>query len=194
MAYADDPDLFEKRLNAKLQPSAIRSTLAFAGLYQIAHEMLKKSVLEQVHDFYLRGFDESGMTYDEVGYARDVLARAPSKFRASLLWLVDSEAITISQADRLDDIYAHRHQLTHELIKYVIDPDVDLDVDLFTDALSILKSVSRFWTKIEIDIGSFEHLGAVEPDEAVPLSLVVLQQCIDAVIEGLGVETPTSTR
>jgi len=52
-----------------------------------------------------------------------VRAKAPkNRFRASLLWLVEGEAITLSQADRLDEIHAHRHELSHELVKYIVDP------------------------------------------------------------------------
>jgi hypothetical protein len=102
-----------------------------------------------------------------------------------LLWLVEGDAITLAQADRLDDIYAHRHDLSHELIKYVVDPDFEPDVELLTDALTILKSIRRFWTSIEKDIGSFEEFGDVDLDEVTPLSLAVLQMCIDAYVAGL---------
>src|SRR3712207_8963567 len=61
----------------------------------------------------------SGIRYDEDRYQAQVLSRDPkSKFRASLLWLVDAGAITLAQANRLKDVYDHRHDLTHELIKY----------------------------------------------------------------------------
>lgn len=47
------------QLEAKLRPERIRATLSFAGLYQITHELIKQSVLEQVRGFYLCGFDET---------------------------------------------------------------------------------------------------------------------------------------
>jgi hypothetical protein len=87
------------------------------------------------------------------------------------------------QADRLDDIYA----LRHELIKYIVDPDFEPDVELLTDALAILKAISGFWARIEKDIGSLEDFGDVDLDEVTPLSLAVLQMCIDAYIDGLPV-------
>lgn len=49
MATRDEP--FE-RLEAKLEPSRIRSTLAFAGLFQVTHEMIKRSALDEVKGFY----------------------------------------------------------------------------------------------------------------------------------------------
>lgn len=186
VTYAKDPEGYRQRLEAKLQPQRIRATLSFAGLYQITHEMIKQSVVEEVRLFYRQGFDETGWQYDEEGYKRQVLSGAPkNRFRASLLWLVDSEAITLAQADRLDSIYAHRHELSHELIKYIVDPEFEPSLELFTDALVILKAIMRFWSSVEIDIGSFEHLGDVDLDEVVPLSLMVLQQCIDAYAAGL---------
>lgn len=136
--------------------------------------------------FYWRGIERGTMVYDEPRYAHDVLAKAPKdRFRASLLWLVEGDAITLAQADRLDDIYTHRHDLSHELIKYIVDPDFEPDVELLTDALAILRAVRRFWTRVEKDIGSFEEFGDIDLDEVTPLSLAVLQKCIDAYLAGL---------
>lgn len=184
-----DPDTYRQRLEAKLRPERIRATLGFAGLYQIVHEQIKNAVLNEVREFYGWGIEGGSAHYNESAYSKGVLARAPgNKFRASLLWLVDADAITLAQADRLDDIYAHRHDLSHELIKYVVDLDFEPDIELLVDALTILKLITRFWTEIEKDIGSFEEFGDLDLDEATPLSLVVLQMCIDAYIDGL--QTP----
>lgn len=150
----------------------MRATLGFAGLYQMTHELIKTAVFDEVHEFYWRGVEDGAMVYDEQAYTENVLVRAPkSKFRASLLWLVEGDAITLTQADRLEDIYAHRQDLSHELIKYIVDPDFEPDVELFTDALMILRAIRRFWTSIENDIGSFEDFGDVDLDEVMPLSL-----------------------
>jgi hypothetical protein len=98
------------------------------------------------------------------------------------------DAITNAQADRLDDVYAHRHDLAHELMKYVVDPDHEPDVDLLTDAIAILRDLHQFWINVELGIGSFDHvenIDDVDPDEIVPLSMMVLQRCLDAYIGGL---------
>ena len=183
-----DPEAYRQRLEAKLRPERIRATLGFAGLFQMTHELIKVAVLDDVHQFYWRGIEDGVMVYDDLAYAENVLSRAPkNKFRASLLWLVEGHAITLAQADRLDDIYAHRHDLSHELIKYIVDPDFEPDVALLTDALTILKAIRRFWMSIEKDIGSFEDFGDVDLDEVTPLSLSILQTCIDAYVAGLPV-------
>ncbi|PXY34814.1 hypothetical protein BAY59_04760 [Prauserella coralliicola] len=181
-----DPEDYRQRLEVKLQPQQIRATLGFAGLYQMTHELIKTAVLDEVREFHWRGIEDGVVVYDEDAYANNVLARVPkNKFRASLLWLVEHGAITLTQANRLDDIYAYRHDLSHELIKYVVDPDFETDFGLFTDALTILSAIRRFWTRIEKDTGSFEEFGAVSLDDVTPLSLAVLQMCIDAYVAGL---------
>ncbi len=188
MDYANDSEDYRIALEAKLQPARIRATLSFAGLYQITHEMIKHAVVHEVREFYCIGFDESGMKYDEASYSIKVMAWAPkSKFKASLLWLVDGGAITQTQADRLDAIYDHRHDLSHELVKFIVDPNIDPDIDLLTEAIAILKDIRRFWTTIERDIGSFDEFGEVEIDDVQPLSIMVLEMCIDAYVGGLEV-------
>lgn len=195
MSYHDDPEGYRLRLEAKLEPRRIRATLAFAGLYQMTHEMLKQSVVDEVAAFYgrvqlLDKASDGRTAYEWIGddeaYKTNVLARASrSPFTASLLWLVDGCAITKEQAERLDSIYDHRHDLTHELMKYIIDPDFEPELELFSDALAILRDLRRFWTSIEEGIGSFEHLVDVNLDEVVPVSLMVLQMCLDAYVGGL---------
>jgi hypothetical protein len=98
---------------------------------------------------------------------------------------VESEAITLEQADRLEDIYTHRHDLTHELGKYIVDVDFEPNTDLFIDALRILVDITRFWTQIKIDIGGFEEHGEVSVDDVTPGTILLLQMCVDAYGQGL---------
>lgn len=185
---------FRRILLRKMEPQNIRSTLAFAGLYQITHEMLKQAILERVRDFYCVGFHESGLSYDEMRYQQDVIEAARSegwfktektnRFTASVAWLVRMDAITKEQADRLKVIYNHRHDLTHELVAFIVDPDRNPDPQAFVDAVGTLRDIHRFWISVERDIGMFDHLEDVSLDDVAPASLLVLQQCIDAYFEG----------
>jgi hypothetical protein len=178
----------ERRLLAKLQPGPIRSTLMFAGLYQLTHEMLKQAILERVRGFHTPGFD---LRRDD--YERHVLTlgrvpgqRKPNEFLGCALWLVENGAITREQADRLDEIYAHRHELAHELVGFIVDVDREPDVALFTDALNMLYAIHRFWTRVEAAIGTFDEYGPdLDLDEVKPASLIVLSLCIDAYVEGV---------
>lgn len=185
---------YAKRLEAKLAPARIRSTLAFAGLYQLTHELLKTTILDDVKGFF--GFsslvDGGAWLHGEEArkdYERDVLSKAQSPFKASLLWLQEAGAIDEGQVERLSEIYRHRHDLTHGLGNYILDPDREPDVGLFIDAVTILGAIHRFFTQVEIDIGTFQHHGDVEVNDVTPASLIFLRMCIDAYIGELPDET-----
>lgn len=190
MSYADDPRVWRERLKAKLAPERIRSTLAFVALYQMTHEMIKHTVIEDVKGFYGHSPSDSGTwLWDEQGndsYNREVLGLEPKNaFRASLQWLQASEAISEAQVARLDEIYEHRHELTHELAKFIVDVDSEPDVDLLTDAVQIMRDISRFWVQVEKDIGTFDDHGDVDVNAVQSGSLLVLDMCIQAYVEGL---------
>ena len=191
VTYADDPDDNRRKLEAKLEPQRIRSTLAFAGLFQLTHELLKRRVLEDVKAFF--GYSDlfgDGVWLlgpsGEESYRASVLSLSPKKpFEASLLWLQDMGAINADQVGRLDEIYAHRHDLTHELAKYLVDLDFEPDITLFVDAVDVLKTLSRFWVQVEIDVGAFEEHADITVDDVTPMDIATLEMCIRAYAEGL---------
>lgn len=191
MSFAGDPEGYRARLEAKLAPQRIRSTLVFAGLYQMTHELIKRSVVDDVKSFfgYSDLIDGGTWLFGETGrkdYEKSVLARLPSnRFKASLLWLEEGGAIAGEQVARLEAIYAHRHDLTHELGKYIVDIDFEPNVQLFLDALAILRDISRFWTQVEKDTGTFDKYGDVDLDDITPGRLLVLQLCVQAYVDGL---------
>lgn len=182
MSYDDDPEGWSAHLRAKLEPDAIRSTLAFAGLYQLVHEMIKSSVLDDLKGFYGRNPLEKGRwLWGDERYRTEVLALAPkNEFLASLLWLEQAGALTSERIERLNEIYGHRHELAHELVRFIVDADRDVDVLLLIDALAILRDIARFWTEMEIDMGSFDNHRAVTVDDVQPGRLLVLDTCLDA--------------
>jgi len=183
--YRDDPAEYEARLRAKLTPAAIRSTMQFAALYQMTSEMTRHAVQDEVRQFFATGFVDGAWVVDSQRYRTQVLSRDKSSFTASLLWLVDMGALTVEQSGKLREIHAHRNELTHELVKYIVDADANPDVELFTDAVDILRTLRRFWTGVEADVGTFDDYDDLDLDEVVPLSMMVLQQCLDAYIDGL---------
>lgn len=182
-AASDDRDL--RKIKAKLEPDRVRSTLAFTGLYQLTHEMLKRSVIQETKAFFgyisLGGEGTWIGEQQEAEYKRSVLSLSPKKpFEASLLWLVQMDAITREQSRKLDQIYSHRHGLTHELAKYLVDVDFEPDLPLFLDAVSIFRDLDRFWLQAEFDIGSFDDHEGILLEEIHSGSALLLDLCIRA--------------
>lgn len=54
---------------------------------------------------------------------------------------------------------------------------------VLVDGITILQKISRFWTQVEIDSGSSEHLGEVSVDDAVSAQLLLNQICVDAYLQ-----------
>src|SRR6266487_2386385 len=172
---------YEERLRAKLAPETIRLTLSYAGLVLLLYEELKYEVVDAV-----RGFYTFGETLEEADYARDVRSlNTRSLFRASARWLLNNGAITADQIEVLERLYEHRKDISHELIKYLIDVDYGMDADLFGQALEVLKDIRKFWTQIALDEGMVGIPEGTTADEIAPLSSLVLQNVFDAWVEGV---------
>ena len=144
-------DDYEERLRAKLAPERIRETLSYAGLVLIVYEQIKQAVVEDVRSFYVRG-----LAIDQPRYDREVLSLDKNRFRASAKWLLRSDAITEGQIEILERLHTQRTDLAHELIKYIVDVDHQPDRDLFIDALGVYLKIRKFWTRMEIEFGTFE--------------------------------------
>jgi hypothetical protein len=80
MRYEDDPAEYARRLEAKLSPHRIRATLAFSGLYQLTHEQIKRTVLDDVKSFF---------GYSPLGDGTWLLGESGKMdYEATLLWAV----------------------------------------------------------------------------------------------------------
>lgn len=184
-----DEDDMLTRLPRKLEPTQIRSTLMFSTLLQLVHELIKQSVLVDVKGFfgYSEVFGQGDWLYGDQGkahYEESVLALAPGRtFEASARWLEQAGAITAAQRERLDEIYSHRHQLTHEIARFIVDIEQEPDVSILTDALQIARDIDRFWIGLEKDIGSFDAHGDVDVDQVLSGRTLILQLCVNAYVE-----------
>jgi hypothetical protein len=99
----------------------------------------------------------------------------------------------VRSCGRLDEIYLHRNDPAHELGKYIVDVDLDPDVELFLDALEILRTVHRFWSEVEANLGTFGDYEDLDLDNVTPDALAMLGLCIDAFIDALPSSPPTTT-
>lgn len=182
-------ELHEEFLN-KIKPSNVRSTLEFAALFQMVHEQIKKLVLEDVKSFYgyMAGFEDPWINEEaEKNYRDEVLAKHKNKFTASLLWLKDMEAITEEDRRKLEEIFQHRHSVTHELMRYIIDLESDVNVNLLSEGIKILKKLSLFWNEVEIGIqqGINPAFDEVSAEDIYPGYIIAIQICLDAFFDGL---------
>ena len=143
-------ELYAKRLEKKIQAPQVVTALLRAGAFLTGYELVKASIVDGVKDFFLVGFDEDGMTYSS-DYKNKVLPLGKNAWDASVRWLVSVEALTEEQASSLDDIYAHRHEIAHELAKFLVDPDAEVSLEKLQQLYGIMRSLDRFWGGINVD-------------------------------------------
>src|SRR5690606_12333949 len=93
---------------SKLHPTAVRTALHRAGMFLTGWELLKNEIQEGVYDFFVLGVDQTGEKKLDPRYARDVLARHQHRFEASLLWLVEHQALSDVQAAQVRALRQHR--------------------------------------------------------------------------------------
>jgi hypothetical protein len=145
-------DDYADRLRVKLAPESMTRTLVRAGAFLSAYELIRLQVVDGVRDFYWTGHENNGKKVLGPDYETDVRARDKSLYRASVSWLVESDAITQEQAQTLEKVHEHRHEIAHELPKILIDPDFDINASLLIDAALALRSLDVFWGRISMEI------------------------------------------
>lgn len=140
----------EEALLKKLEPGAIRAALMRAGLLLAGWELLENEVVTKVKEFFWSGFDESGDKYDQA-YERDVLSRSKHRFESSLLWLVETNALSLAQADSIRGMREHRNRVAHQLPTLLVDPAQEISPRPLEEMREVLKRLAVFWGRIEVD-------------------------------------------
>ncbi|MGN6199927.1 hypothetical protein [Humibacter sp.] len=143
-------DAYAKRLQDKIQPENVATALVRASAFLTGYELVKTAVVDEVKGFFVQGFDQDGLIHSK-DYERKVLPLGKNVYEASVNWLIQMGALTQDQAESLDAIRSHRHELAHELARFVVDPDADVSVDRLKKLQGIMRSLDRFWGGIDVD-------------------------------------------
>lgn len=143
-------DAYAERLRDKIQPDTVATALVRAGAFLTGYELVKTAIVDEVKGFFVQGFDQDGLIHSK-DYERKVLPLGRNVFEASVNWLIQMDALTQDQADSLDAIRSHRHEIAHELARFIVDPDADVSVDRLTELQGIMRSLDRFWGGINVD-------------------------------------------
>lgn len=133
-----------------LNPDVVRPRLIASSLFITAFEFLNESIVERLHRFYWRGFNESGDLFDPT-YETEVLSRNRSPLFASLEWLRDRSAITTSDIEAYVRIKDLRNRVAHELQGLVADGLPEAFETTFADLVALLRKIELWWI-VEVEI------------------------------------------
>lgn len=143
-------DAYAKRLQDKIQPESVAIALVRAGAFLTGYELVQTAIIDEVKGFFIQGFDQDGLIHSKDCETK-VLPLGKNAFEASVNWLIQMEALAQDQADSLEAIRSHPHELAHELARFIVDPDADISVERLTEPQGIMRSLDRFWGGINID-------------------------------------------
>lgn len=143
-----------------LNEDILKYNLNFAALFVLNYECLKEYVINQVRDFYSDNiyFDgNKGVVEESVNYKKKVRLLDGSIENASLKWFVKCKAITQDEYEIYQKIRKRRNDITHELLKNLINGFDEDDVKLFLNLLDIYSKIDKWWiNEIEIPISGDE--------------------------------------
>lgn len=165
-----------------LNPENLKSNLMIASLYLASYELLKASVIDNIAGFFSTDYID-GKLIPTQQYHDEMKKRNKDSLKASLLWLVDMEAITPDEAEEIHGIRRHRNEIAHELPKLLIDSESNLHLEYFVRIRELLGKIELWWVRnFELPVNAeFDGMEIADSD-IFPGRVVMLEYIISVVI------------
>jgi hypothetical protein len=141
---ADMDQEYARRLTYLLSKDVLKQNLAKAGLFALAYELLKNSIVERPKGFFTLGSSDDH-------YRKEVLSKHASPLIASCLWFQENGAITAEEAAEVLQFRDHRNHIAHELPNVLLDPKSQVDEAKLVRLFQLLCKIDRWWiSEVEI--------------------------------------------
>lgn len=164
-----------------LDPEVLRPNLILASIYISAFEVLKNSIIERIHEFYISGFDENGWIISPE-YKENVVSKDKNLTYASLRWLKESYAINDDDIEKFTKIKEYRNLLAHEITKFLMEGLPSDFSDHFTDMVNLLDKIERWWI-INVEIPTNPDFDGkqddIDEDGILPGPILSLRMMLD---------------
>lgn len=134
-----------------LEPENLKDNLIFSSLYIATFESFKDYVIDEVKFFFHCGFSEEKDTFDP-RYIEDVKSKDKKYIdNASLLWLVEMEAICLEDFESYKELRQYRNKLSHELMTLLFEGLPEELPLMFSKLIQIRVKIEKWWV-LNIDI------------------------------------------
>ncbi len=158
-----------------LNPDIFKNNLVASSLFIATYEVLRKSVVERIEDFYTNSFTKigSGVSQD---YQNKVLSLNKSPFMASQLWLKEMGAIDNDDMTLIHQIHDHRNELAHDILDFLTQADVEVNIKLMAEIYRIVSKIERWWIReVELPINPDYDGVEVADDEITSGTMLCIQ-------------------
>jgi hypothetical protein len=145
-----------------LNPESLRANLISASLFITSYETLKDSLIEQLRDFYVHAWDETGPIVGE-DYKTKVLAldAKQNPLRASIAWLKASKVIDNADERLISELTLHRNEVAHQLPKFIAQAGEEVQVARLGQILDLVTKIDRWWI-VNVELAIQDE---IEPDK-----------------------------
>src|SRR4030067_3777791 len=128
----------------------ISQKMLLASLYLTSYEILKSSIIEQVHDYYQIGYQQGrGKEYNPL-YETEVRSKVKDGkdiLIASALWLVSMEALTEEDVESIRDVRQHRNEIAHELHEILFYSNRSVRIELIKTIRNLVYKADSWWIR-----------------------------------------------
>lgn len=136
-----------KKINT---PETLKRNLINTSLILTAYELMKYSLIDQRKNFFeIEGKPPSKTYRNEIEQFRKEL---PKEFRkypllVSARWFQKYDALDKTDFENIEKIWRYRNEVTHELIKFLVDSDFEVDVKYLLQIRDIVEKVDIWWIR-----------------------------------------------
>lgn len=169
----------------------LKPNLEFISLYIALYEKLEDTIISCVKDFY------SIIELNDVEYQNKVLnlydpTKCPKINRqcktliSSLIWLLDTNAITNNEISIISNLKKERNRLTHEMFDLQVQR-LPKDVSLrFSDMISVFNKIEKWWiAEVEIPTScESKNLENTDFDNVMSGHMLILQLILNITANG----------
>jgi hypothetical protein len=179
----------ERELMHLLSKDVLKQNLIKAGLFALAYELLKNSIIDKP-----RGFFTTGEIKPDHEYKMQVLAKHANPLIASCRWLQENNAITEADVRDVLQFREHRNYIAHELPNILLNPKVQVDEAKLVRLFQLLCKIDRWWiTEVEISTNPEFDGQTINPQEVQSGSMMFIWHLIKVAYD-LDDEIPDSVR
>ena len=162
-----------------LSKDVLKDNLTKAGLYALAYETLKNSIIEKP-----KGFFSTGGTGPDDVYKTEILSRHANPLIASCRWFEENGAISGENVTKVLDLREHRNHIAHELANVLLDPQVQVDEERLLQLFQLLCKIDRWWiTQFSIPTNPEFDGEKIDPAEVRSLGMEFLWYLISVVYD-----------
>ncbi len=145
-----------------LNPQTLKNNLVKCSVYIVFFEKLKESIIEKIRDFYWTGYlDGKDIISDE--YKKRFYKQGIDIFDESLNWLVENEAISNVDKQKIIELKDHRNEIAHEMVNFITSIEKDAKESLLLECYEILSKIDKWWI-IEVELPTNPESIQLDPE------------------------------